>query len=276
MGAELSTQPVDCVVRETQSESCYESEDSWTFTEVHGRTVVVFDWDDTLLCSSAVRGSFWNRLQLKELEIAIESILRRAMELGETMIVTNGNRTWVQDSAQRFLPGLLPILAQVRVVSARGLFEEMYPGDPFMWKHAAFEHLLMKERHFPAEPGLNLIALGDQFPEIDAARHVRHLIGGSSLVKTIKFREAPSVSELLGQLGRAELALDSIVLGKASQSLGLVQREASDRMASSAAAWRLAPEEECVQECTDSMGCVSPLSCAGPMPTIKDVMGLLA
>merc|ERR1719384_1924916 len=105
------------------------------------------------------------------------------------------------------------------------MFEDTHPGDPFMWKHAAFEHLLTKERHFPAETGLNLVALGDQFPEIDAARHVAQLIGGSSLVKTVKFREAPSVSELLGQLSRADQVLSEIVQETESQDYGLVLRD---------------------------------------------------
>merc|ERR1719330_1807118 len=219
-------------------------------------TVVLLDWDDTLLCSTAVRIDQWGVDQLQDLEIAIEAILRTAMSLGETIIVTNGGATWVQDSARRFLPGVVPILSQIRVVSARALYEDRYPGDPFMWKHAAFEHLLTKERHFPAEPGLNLVALGDQFPEIDAARHVGQIIGGSSVVKTVKFREAPSVDELLGQLSRAEQTLSEIVKETESQSYGLVLREFPpfcENLASSASAWHCVTEAECVHGCVDPM-----------------------
>lgn len=227
-----------------------------------GNTMVIFDWDDTLLCSTAVRGEDWSSEQLRELEQAVEVVLRTAMTLGETLIVTNGNRTWVQDSARRFLPGLVPLLAQLTVVSARALFEDLYPGDPFMWKIATFEHLLTKERHFPAEPGLNLIALGDQLPEIDAARHVVQIVGGSSMVKTVKFREAPTVAELLGQLYRVEQTLCKIVQDGKSQSYGLVQQDfcpSSRELISSASGWRCALEADCVH----SIG-------------IKDVLGLLA
>jgi len=204
--------------------------------------------------------------QLQELELAIEAILRTAMSCGETLIVTNGNATWVQDSARRFLPGLLPVLSQLRIVSARALYEDRYPGDPFMWKHAAFEQLLTKERHFPAEPGLNLVALGDQFPEIDAARHIGQVIGGSSLVKTVKFREAPSVDELLGQLSRAEQTLSKIVKETESQSYGLVLREFPpffENLASSASAWHCVTESECAHGCVD------------PMVGLKDFLGIV-
>lgn len=239
---------------------------SSTVQALNGNVVVIFDWDDTLLASTAVRNNCWCPKQLKELEIAIESVLRTSMSLGETLIVTNGNGTWVEDSAQRFLPGLLPLLSQLRVVSARAMYEDMYPGDPFMWKHAAFEYLLTKERYFPAEPGLNLIAFGDQFPELDAARHVVQVVGGSSLVKTVKFREAPSTAELLGQLGKIKQILGKIVDENQCQSYGLLCRETSpfmDHYVSSASAWKCAREEECMQGCVD------------PMTGIKDILGLL-
>jgi len=214
-------------------------------------TVVIFDWDDTLLCSSAVRQHEWVVEELQNLEVAIEMILRTAMSLGEVLIVTNGNATWVRDSARRFLPGLLPILSQLRCVSARALYEDLYPGDPFMWKHAAFEHLLTKERTFTA--GVNLVALGDQFPEIDAAHHVTQVIG-SSVVKTVKFREAPSASELLGQLSRMEQMLRKIVEEPDSQDYTMVMRDMPpffDHLIASASGWQCVKETECGQGCVD-------------------------
>merc|ERR1712107_402884 len=105
-----------------------------------------------------------------------------------TLIITNGNRTWVEDSARRYMPGLMPTLAKLTVVSARSLFEGQFPGDPFMWKRACFQHLLQEVRGFPQRGNLNLVVLGDQYPEIDAAHHMAELMGDSVLVKTIKFK----------------------------------------------------------------------------------------
>lgn len=210
-------------------------------------TVIIFDWDDTLLCSSAINSQQWSAKQLQELERAAESVLHTAMSLGETLIVTNGNGSWVQDSAKRFLPRLLPTLAQLTVVSARALYEHIYPGDPYMWKRAAFRKLLLEERQVPTDPGLNLVALGDQHPEIEAAHNVGRAIGGSSLVKTIKFKEAPSVPELLGQLSRAERELCKIVHDESSWSRGLVRRQLPphlEHLASRASGWRCSGKDE--------------------------------
>lgn len=94
-------------------------------------TVIIFDWDDTLLCSTAITLNQWTGAQLQDLAKAVESALRTAMGLGETWIITNGNGTWVRDSATRFMPQLLPLLSELTVVSARALYETTYPGNPF-------------------------------------------------------------------------------------------------------------------------------------------------
>lgn len=271
MGGELGTQSGNCMpdipeVRAVEDIGvdkfgfCFQNLES-----ANNTPVIIFDWDDTLMCTRAVRTQQWGVEDLQELEVSVEAILRTAMSLGETLIVTNGNATWVQDSARRFLPGLLPILSKLRVVSARALYEDAYPSDPFMWKHAAFEHLLTKERHFRPEPGLNLVALGDQLPEIDAARHVTRAIGGSSLVKTVKFREAPSISELIGQLSRTEQILGNIVQEAQSRSYQLVLQDLppwSNRLASAASDWQCLTEAECDDGC--------------PMTGIRDLLGFLA
>jgi len=187
-------------------------------------TVICFDWDDTLLCTSAISNNTASPEELEEVERVVESVLRTAMSLGETLIVTNGRAGWVQESARRWLPGLVPILQEIESVSARGLYQDDFPGDPFMWKWATFEQLLTVERSFPAKLGLNLVSVGDQMPEHHAAHHAVQLVGGRSQVKTVKFAEQPSVAELVGQLCKIERALASIVASGGSQDWQLRRR----------------------------------------------------
>ncbi|CAL1173760.1 unnamed protein product [Cladocopium goreaui] len=179
-------------------------------------TVIIFDWDDTLLCSSAINAQQWRQDQLEQLESMVESILETAMQLGETMIVTNGNSSWVQDSARRFLPNLSKILSRVKVMSARAVYEQSFPGDPFAWKRQAFKEILARRRQEGYHPdGVNLIVLGDSPAEIQAAKSATKVLNGRSVIKTVKFKEAPSVNELLGQLrrvGKPEEKLEEIWL----------------------------------------------------------------
>lgn len=212
-------------------------------------TLIIFDWDDTLLCSSALNAGRWTLAQLKQLERVVEAVLRAALALGETIIVTNGNETWVQDSMSRFLPGLTPLLDQIAVLSARASYENLFPGDPIAWKRLAFKELLAcrRQRKEPSSPvggDVNLIAIGDSPAEIEAARCAVGVLSGPSLVKTVKLKEAPSVNELVGQLRRIAQELNGIVQEERSFGKGLVQRALParaahfDHLASWAAGWR--------------------------------------
>lgn len=232
MGATTSTETGQCIgsgllTGDWSEESDEEYQNSHPSCHYSANTVIVFDWDDTLLCSTAIHSQRWRKSDLRKLQRSVKKILRTAMKLGETLIVTNGNATWVEDSARQFMPGLLPLLSQISVVSARAQFEDKYPGDPFMWKRAAFEHLLTKARQFPDEQGLNLVVLGDQYPEIDAAHYVAWMRGGPTALKAIKFKEAPSTIELIGQLSSAERQLQGIVDDPDDRRRGIVCRHLS-------------------------------------------------
>lgn len=185
-------------------------------------TLIIFDWDDTLLCTSAINASKWELSQLLQLERAAESCLRAAMKLGHTMIVTNGNGTWVEESSHSFVPHLTSTLDRIEVISARALYEHSFPGDPFAWKRAAFQKILEKHRKSKMcgpEDGTNLIVLGDSPAEMEAAHHAARAVGGqNTLVKTVKFKEQPSVEQLLGQLHITTKELEELVQHGANAS----------------------------------------------------------
>jgi len=186
--------------------------------------LIIFDWDDTLLCSSAIGQAQWNLDQLRQLEEIVEMILQFSMELGETMIVTNGNAAWVQESAHRFLPGPVPLLERIVVMSARAMFEDAYPGDPFSWKRQAFKHIMKCRRaKHPHVTGVNFIVLGDSPAEMEAAHSAAKVYTEQSFVKTVKFRETPSVTQLLGELQRVSQDLGDIVREECSSSRELEQ-----------------------------------------------------
>lgn len=56
------------------------------------------------------------------------------------IIITNSDEGWVKYSAERYLPNLIPILENYRVISARTRYEKFYPNQPLCWKAAAFAH----------------------------------------------------------------------------------------------------------------------------------------
>merc|ERR1719401_2792798 len=135
------------------------------------QTVVIFDWDDTLLCTS-----FLNMRQdqplspvverhLRGIEAAGRRLLELSMRLGHTFIITNAMNGWVEYSAAKWVPELLPVLQKVRVISARTKYEPHFPGEVAKWKIHAF---LEVQRQLDCQIITNLISLGDSNFEMDA------------------------------------------------------------------------------------------------------------
>lgn len=185
-------------------------------------TVIVFDWDDTLLCTSSILKHKWSAEDLSELQDTVKALLSEALLLGEVLIVTNGVATWVADTAEKFFPGLKPLLERTKIISARSLYEDRFPSDPFAWKRHTFNDIFAPRKD-TCPRGINLIVMGDSAAEIEAAIHTADILGPSSKVKTLKFVENPGVNELMGQLRRVTQNLGSIVSDGRSNNYKLLR-----------------------------------------------------
>merc|ERR1719276_474293 len=95
---------------------------------------MIFDWDDTILPSAWVQSQGLRldedskvndnqRMQLTEVANAVMETLRIAKTMGTVVLVTNAERGWIELSCQKFLPALLPLLENVKAVSARTKYE---------------------------------------------------------------------------------------------------------------------------------------------------------
>ncbi|VEU36032.1 unnamed protein product [Pseudo-nitzschia multistriata] len=77
---------------------------------------------------------------LEELSRCTDRFLLEASKYGEVIIITNSDEGWVNFSAERYCPALLPVLAKYPIISARTRYEKFYPCQPLCWKAAAFAH----------------------------------------------------------------------------------------------------------------------------------------
>merc|ERR1719243_167035 len=127
---------------------------------------------------------------------------------------------WVEYSAAKYVPELLPVLQRVQVISARGKYEQMFPGEVGKWKVQAF---LEVQRQLDSQIITNLISLGDSNFEMDAV-HVMGKEFAQALVKTIKFRENPSPEELLKQLELVSQKFERIVENARNLKIGLERK----------------------------------------------------
>eukprot|EP00929_Paragymnodinium_shiwhaense_P116802 TRINITY_DN8673_c0_g2_i1.p1 TRINITY_DN8673_c0_g2~~TRINITY_DN8673_c0_g2_i1.p1 ORF type:complete len:363 (+),score=104.22 TRINITY_DN8673_c0_g2_i1:180-1268(+) len=187
------------------------------------QTVIIFDWDDTLLATSYLGvkpvTSVVDR-QLKGIETACKRLLELSLRLGQTFIITNAMSGWVEFSAAKYMPGLLPTLAKVPIISARHRFEELFPEQVGQWKVQAF---LEVQSQLNSQIITNLISVGDSNFEMDAV-HVMGKEFAQALVKTIKFREQPTPEELLKQLELVGKRFDQIVENARNLKIGLERK----------------------------------------------------
>jgi len=171
-------------------------------------TVIIFDWDDTLLASSYLSGRGYKldstveknsdiELQLRELEQSVINVLSVAMSYGPVHVVTNAETGWVQLSANKFMPNVVPILSKLSVVSARSTYEQLFPEAPVKWKQCAFQEkvsaLVCEDKE------KNVISFGDSHVEREAVRAVTRGMSRTR-TKSVKFAERPSMEQLRRQI----------------------------------------------------------------------------
>jgi hypothetical protein len=173
------------------------------------KTIIFLDWDDTLLCSSvlssqrikldsSLEGKTELLQQLDELSTSIISVLNVALTYGEVHIVTNGETGWVELSAQKFVPRVVPYLEKLKVLSARSTFESAFPDSPVKWKFHAFQES-MAHLYNGVDCNRNILSFGDSHAEREAIRAVTRGLPATRC-KSIKFAERPSVEQLQRQL----------------------------------------------------------------------------
>ena len=179
-------------------------------------SIIIFDWDDTLLPTSYLTpgGVFDENFKIPEtdkekfqkLEQAVLKILTEAVEKGNVYIITNAGNGWVEFSANRFYPSIMPVLEKIKIISARGQYEEKFPGNSRQWKIEAFLNI---QKNVNLKLVTNLICIGDSLFEMEAGRILASKFT-EAFIKTIKFREAPKLDELLKQLKLVYVQFGSI------------------------------------------------------------------
>jgi len=175
-------------------------------------TLLIWDWDDTLMCSSAINANQLMQHQVEQLDNLIEQVVRLSMRLGDTCIVTNADEQWVVESTRRFCPRNMQLLSQIPVLSARRKWELQCPGDVFAWKRETFKEVLAARQNGHPGQALNLVVLGDSPSEMEAAQTSTGTVPFHPMtIKTVKFKEVPSAEELLDQLRLLMKELPGIV-----------------------------------------------------------------
>lgn len=175
-------------------------------TKRKNHTIIIFDWDDTLLPTTFLTpgGEYNDQMvlsnseseQFKLMEKAVYKVLTLALEKGDTYIITNAAPGWVEFTSNKYYPSIIRLLQKVKVMSARGGYEKLYPKDYRQWKIQTF---LEMKKDFDSYIVTNIICMGDSMIEMEAG-HLLSSKFSKAYIKTIKFRESPRLKVLYKQL----------------------------------------------------------------------------
>ena len=168
--------------------------------------IFIFDWDDTLLCTTVLSplGYFDDDMvvlpsrmeKIKKLEISVKKLLTLTIEKGDTYIITNSEPGWVEYSCKRFFPNTFHLLDKIKIISARGLYEKKYPKKLKVWKNLTFNDII---KNYDINLPTNIVCFGDSSYEIESAHGLSDKFN-DGFVKAIKFKEFPKIEELISQL----------------------------------------------------------------------------
>lgn len=205
-------------------------------------TLLFFDWDDTLLPTTwlieqglisdqglpentEVTLSKVQQTLLQELETLAEQTLLSAMKHGRVVVVTNAADGWVESSCSTFLPGLLPLVDDLDIISARSCYEHAAEDSPTEWKRlafvdvidAAFEGLSPCSRR-------NILSIGDSVHEQNALSAATRSVG-CCYSKSVKLMEHPPIEQLLEEHRLLDENMDFVVAQEDSLELEVGTQE---------------------------------------------------
>jgi len=171
------------------------------------QTLMIFDWDDTILPSTWIQkqglrldeASVVTDEQREQLNIVAQAgirTLRAAKRLGTVVLVTNAERGWIELSSRKFMPSICPLLESFKIVSARACHEKPGVTLPSMWKSLAFRNEI--DRFYETvNPDLskNIISFGDAMHERQAVFNVTREMSNCH-TKSFKFMIQPQLEQL--------------------------------------------------------------------------------
>lgn len=176
-------------------------------TSIKEQKIIIFDWDDTLLCTTylgKMQGLVENHISDKDKRILIKTdetaskLLEKSVKFGDTFIITNAAKGWVEYSSQLLMPLTFALIEakNIKVISARSDFEKKFPGETKRWKREAFMEISKK---YVYSITTNIVCLGDSNIEMEAAKQFEDLFCEQSCIKTVKFEAKPDPVALIKQ-----------------------------------------------------------------------------
>ena len=175
-------------------------------------SIIIFDWDNTLLNTSIIskyglysemkKYPINDLIQISLSEILIYELFEKSFKKGDTYIITNSEKGWVEYSCKKFYPNFYPLLSKITIISSRK-YKKIHPKNFFMWKIETLDNFI-NDYNYDSDLPTNIISIGDSFGDINASKRLKNKFK-ICFLKTIKFFQFPNIFDLQKEL---DLLLD--------------------------------------------------------------------
>jgi hypothetical protein len=175
-------------------------------------SIIIFDWDNTLLNTSIIskyglysemkKYPINDLIQISLIETLIFELFEKSFKKGDTYIITNSEKGWVEYSCKKFYPNFYPLLSKLTIISSRK-YKKTHPKNFFMWKIETLDRFIM-DYNYDCNLPTNIISIGDSFGDINASKRLKNKFK-ICFLKTIKFFQFPNIIDLQKEL---DLLLD--------------------------------------------------------------------
>ena len=173
-------------------------------------TIFIFDWDDTLMCTSFI--SLKNQKLSKEeknmilnLGEKVSSFIMHCKEYGKIIILTNSSENWVKTTSKENL-GINDINELgIKIISTRDKYIKK-DIDKKKWKETALNEIINKYK----DNIDNIICASDSFKDINVFKQFMEKYKDINF-STIKFKRRPSPLIMIKEIKYLIECIDKII-----------------------------------------------------------------
>jgi hypothetical protein len=173
----------------------------------NNNNLFILDWDDTIL------PTYWinvNENENKCINIfdyddKIIKLINFIENFGNVIIITNSSSSWINNTSKKYLPKTHNKFKNMKIISARDNYQEIYPYNVMEWKNNTFKDYLSDYENIYSQ----IISIGDGIFERNALFNLKE--ENKLLLKNIKLIEKPSFSELSTEIDIILKILENII-----------------------------------------------------------------
>lgn len=172
------------------------------------KSIIIYDWDDTLFPTSWVTQHNINLndpLTQKKymkffsiLDATISKLLIKSIQLGNVIIITNALPIWIKISSG-VLPKTRKLFKYIKIISARKEYQEK-SNNMTDWKMMAFKNEFNQQIKLSKYNNYNIISIGDADHEYKALVDLQNHTMNNKILKTIKLIKNPSIDQIYDEL----------------------------------------------------------------------------